>query len=919
MKPLKLTMSAFGPYVEKVTLDFTKLGDNGLYLITGDTGAGKTTIFDAITFALYGEASGANRESKMMRCEYADASTPTEIELTFLYGTKTYTVTRNPTYLRAKLKGDGLTTKNAEAKLILPDGSLVTKIDEVNAKIKEIIGIDRNQFSQIAMISQGDFLKLLLAKTDERKVIFREIFKTEYYQFLQDKLKSELSMVNTLCHEVKISIMQYISGIICDENEVLALQINEVKNNCLPLTELISSIQISLEKDDATKKDLQTKVSALEKNLEKLNADLIKVIQHKNAENELNKSLTLQKENLPLLETFKKTLEEKQGNLVTIENLNAEIAICEGNLSIYDELENKRSQYNDINKQITTDSETLNKAKSKVATTSENIATLKKEYALLENTGEKLHKFTVEKQNLTEKQKAINSFSDEYSKVLIAQKNLSDTQDEYQKVSQKANTLSAEYQIGYKAFLDEQAGILAESLTHAIPCPVCGSEIHPNPAKKSANAPSETELKTLKTKSEDANKKAESISQNIAEALGSINSTKEMLDKQFHELFCEDLTEKYKVILDKNLIEIKAQIKTLSENILNEEKLSERKTNLSKLIPLEEESLVKTEKIVAVLTQNMVSNEATAKQLDIMVQEQTKNLKHKNKSDALLHINKLKTTTKNLRDELETAQTNFSKKEVEMKKLEGIIHEQKSKISDKFSLDETKLTSQKNELAQEKLILTDKLISLTGKITTNTKIISDVNTNTAELKKLEDKLAWLKSLSDTANGKLEGEAGISLETYIQTAYFDRIITRANIRFLVMSSGQYELKRRAAGVRGQQGLDLDIIDHHTSTVRSVKTLSGGESFKASLSLALGLADEIQSSAGGIQLDTMFVDEGFGTLDEESLKQAIKALSELTQGNRLVGIISHVTELKEKIDKQILITKSKHSGSKITIIA
>lgn len=234
MRPIKLTVSAFGPYAGKTVLDLDKLGENGLYLITGDTGAGKTTIFDAITYALYGEASGDNREPSMFRSKYAEATTPTEVELVFSYAGKTYTVKRNPEYERPKSRGEGFTTQKAEVQLKYPDGRVVTKQRDVDNAIRDIMGINRSQFLQIAMIAQGDFLKLLLAPTEERKKIFRQIFKTQLYQDLQDRLKKESSQLNDKCDAARNSIKQYIDGITCDENDVLSIEVEKAKNGLLP-------------------------------------------------------------------------------------------------------------------------------------------------------------------------------------------------------------------------------------------------------------------------------------------------------------------------------------------------------------------------------------------------------------------------------------------------------------------------------------------------------------------------------------------------------------------------------------------------------------------------------------------------------------------------------------------------------------
>ena len=269
MRPIKLTVSAFGPYAGKTVLDLDKLGENGLYLITGDTGAGKTTIFDAITYALYGEASGDNREPSMFRSKYAEATTPTEVELVFSYAGKTYTVKRNPEYERPKSRGEGFTTQKAEVQLKYPDGRVVTKQRDVDNAIRDIMGINRSQFLQIAMIAQGDFLKLLLAPTEERKKIFRQIFKTQLYQDLQDRLKKESGQLNDKCDAARNSIKQYIDGITCDENDVLSIEVEKAKNGLLPAKDVMDLIDRLLTQDNDKKTAIQKSISDADKALPK--------------------------------------------------------------------------------------------------------------------------------------------------------------------------------------------------------------------------------------------------------------------------------------------------------------------------------------------------------------------------------------------------------------------------------------------------------------------------------------------------------------------------------------------------------------------------------------------------------------------------------------------------------------------------
>ena len=332
MRPIKLVMSAFGPYAGRTEVDFEKLGTNGLYLITGDTGAGKTTIFDAIAYALYGEASGDLRDSSMLRSKYAELDTPTEVELTFAYDGKVYTVKRNPEYERKAKKGDGVTVQKAEAELHYPDGRVVTKIRDVNTAIVDIMGVDRNQFSQIAMIAQGDFRKLLVADTKERQEIFRKIFKTDYYRILQDKIKSEYSAVKNEYEVAQNSVKQYISGIQCDENDVLNIEATKARNGEMIVEDVVDLITKILENDKKSESVTAEKISVIEKSLEEVTAVLAKAEEYSKAQSELEKSEKTYAELTVSFEEIKKTLESEKTKKPEQEKLSKQITVIEAEI-----------------------------------------------------------------------------------------------------------------------------------------------------------------------------------------------------------------------------------------------------------------------------------------------------------------------------------------------------------------------------------------------------------------------------------------------------------------------------------------------------------------------------------------------------------------------------------------------------------
>ena len=473
--------------------------------------------------------------------------------------------------------------------------------------------------------------------------------------------------------------------------------------------------------------------------------------------------------------------------------------------------------------------------------------------------------------------------------------------------------------MNYRAFLNEQAGILAEDLTEGVPCPVCGSTNHPKLALKSATAPTETTVNESKSAYDKARKYAEELSRTAGEIKGQVDSQTEELQKLISDLLnnCESGAAQSTA---KNIIaEIAVNLKVINEKISVEEKNAKRKAELDEMIPKAEERIRKAEAVTAECKQNISALTASCTEIEKQCKSLSATLKFEGKADAVAKKKALENTLSAMQKALEDAEKSYAESEKEIVGLDAKIKQLKKQISKSEAIDVEAAEQKKSALTEEKISLTAVQRKVGIRIDANTKCLDNINRKSDELSEIEKRKISINALNNTANGNISGKEKIMLETYIQMTYFDRIIARANTRFMKMSGGQYELKRSetADNNRSQSGLDLSVVDHYNGTERSVKTLSGGESFKASLSLALGLSDEIQSSAGGIKLDTMFVDEGFGSLDPESLSQAFRALADLSDGNRLVGIISHVADLKEKIDKQVIITKEKAGGSKIEI--
>ena len=1200
MRPVRLELSAFGPYAGRTVVDFDKLGTNGIYLITGDTGAGKTTIFDGITYALYGEASGETRDSGMFRSKYASPETPTEVSLTFLYRGKKYTVQRNPEYDRPKSRGQGFTTQTAGVELTLPDGRVLTKNREVREKIQEILGIDCSQFTQIAMIAQGDFLKLLLADTKDRQAIFRQIFETKYFQLFQEKLKRETGDLDRKCSDKKNSILQYLSGIKCDGNNPVLPEVIRAKDGKLPIDEVIILLNRLLREDkedqDALKARIEkndTRLGVIRGEIEQANQlevwnnslkqqqeeytkkenetiDLKKAREHaKEGQPEINRLIKVintresqfpnykrreelrkeqekgagalaieegrKKSAQEAVTTARESLQDMRNERSTLENAGESKAQLEGKKSraekrfeelknLHTQLKNYETCFNDRlekKQNLTSLKEALRKAaeneseaealQGQIAELSAELAeyskleerrkdlqiiseTLEKTTALkdqetrtrginenfvkkceeelkeLADADVNLEKSAAKLKEQTDKKQSI----DDLQKVLAEYKKLCgeyDTAKEWYITSkEKAEFSKKIYDQMHHAFLDEQAGILADTLRPGEPCPVCGSTEHPMPAVKSVEAPTEAALERAEKKAKEDREVSEAASRNAGELLVKKNAKQDEAEKQMKELLGECPFEDADMRAAALKEETSEAINTVNAQIEEQKKCRKRKGELENNLPGLKSKFDVSSKSVQALETKVASLAVEKQGLEKQVEELKKKLRYESQKAAekakdeissrrdaikeeirqvkekydsakeeterlngqLDHMRKqllqsvseedlevlpqiLAETEEKMEAERQTvslteeeilkederlkrkreldeqipkAEDDLTKKEEKLTEQSGIV-EKLSKIQNtrqteidtiskdlafsgeqeareqqekdmlfKESLEkaisdaeesyknaETDLTGRKarieqlkNQIAEKSVPEKEKLLAeqqeldrknredrekerqIFSRWENNKDQLENIKQGAADLSELEKRFQWVKALSDTANGRLTGKEKIMLETYVQTTYFDRIIARANRRLLAMSGNQYELKRRktAESNQSQSGLELDVLDHYNGSERSVKTLSGGESFKASLSLALGLSDEIQSSAGGIKLDTMFVDEGFGSLDEESLRQAIRTLQNLSENNRLVGIISHVAELKEKIDKQIVVTKEKTGGSRVEII-
>lgn len=1096
MRPLKLTMWAFGPYAEKAEVPLEKLGNQGLYLITGDTGAGKTTIFDAITYALYGEPSGETRDPSMFRSKYARPETPTAVELVFESGGKTYTVRRSPEYERPARRGGGTTVQKAEAELRLPDGSLVTRTREVTAAVTGILGLSRSQFSQVAMIAQGDFLKLLLADTRTRQEIFRELFKTRCYMLLQERLKSECGKLRDECQAARQSVQQYIQGVVCREGDPLAERLELARAQSLPFQETVALIEQLLSQDRAESAQTQEALAGTNRDLTQVHTLLGRARELQHARQELTQAQTRRETCQTAAVAAQTELEARQAELPRRQALEQQIAALEAQLPRYGELERQCADLNTLDQALAGQQSALEASLRRQEEQTQALDRLREQAQALAGADADLERLLYQKSHLEARSTALDALVRDSGELLDARARLEQSQvrlealrrsrseqsqtlaglqerlhagqaalqsaegldarrekllhrqslaqerrqgltelltladdctdlagqldtaqADYRRASEQSSQAQARYAAGNRAFLDAQAGILAQTLRDGQPCPVCGSVHHPAPAPLSGDAPTEAQLNALHKSQEDAmalaNEKSlragalqSALREREAQLLGRMEQYVEAPDParvRDQLAACRDAVQSELEELHQALLDLEAQLAhrqqlaaeldalqsqaaaltdrqaqldtqlhqaetacgTLLGQVSQQEKnlqsqlqtqlelpdgadarqalqdaragvLDEkarldraladaqarkaRKEALESALPRQEQELTALGQEIARAREALAGAQSRHETLRAQCDTLRRTLPQEDLSHAQGCIDALRQELSGLNEAARAAEAACAARKEELAAADAAIAQLTRLLSAPDAPDETALEPRRQELSQQQDALTAALQQLHTRLAANEAALENIRARSAALTELEQRYTWMRALSNTANGTLPGKEKIALETYVQMTFFDRILRRANLRFMVMSNGQYELKRRAAAEnnRSQSGLELDVVDHYNGSERSVRSLSGGESFKASLSLALGLSDEIQSMAGGIRLDTMFVDEGFGSLDEESLQQAIRALTGLTEGSRLVGIISHVGELKEKIDRQVVVTKDPIGGSRVEIV-
>ncbi len=927
MLPLKLKMSAFCSYLNETTIDFTKFGKKGLYLITGDTGAGKTTIFDAISYALYGEASGDLRDPKLFRSKNAAPELPTYVELTFMSKGTKYMVRRNPEYERPK-RGGGTTKQSAEIELTIYDGdnAHTEKLKKNDNRITEIIGIDTKKFKQLSMIAQGAFMRVLNADTAEKTEILRAIFSTERFSILQEELKA-LAEKYRRDHEVLTNgMISRILQINCSENSAFAEETEQIKDkNTEVITNQEQTVQLlnkiigeDQEKLHKTEKDITVtaeKMSALHTAIGKAEEREKRREQYLVTKEKLKKA----RQQLPLAQEQYDAVTDHEKRAGELEG---QQKVLQEKLPEYARLERLRKELQQTETAITV---TGKKAVTKSAKLAELVKTsemLKKEREKLTDAAalcEKVKAASAEYETRIKTYrtifKVINAYKGYVSEHQKALEQYKIDRDEMKNKQQKAAMLNT-------AFLDEQAGIIAESLMEGKPCPVCGSVEHPKIAHKREDAPSKQQVELARKQAEEWNEKASASAASCSRAEGLCNNTLQELEKKSEELYGEvktpqDLEKSIEAAgkeLRKKIDDQQQLIEQYNQQIERMEEINQKLPEIEKEIETTREEAEKLKTDGAVFMQKQTSLKES-----IILIENTLPFQSRDELDKA--VKNLSKEALLLRQQFKAAEKNLNECISQIKAEETAL-KSFGQVTEESEKEEIRaLKERADSLKKENDTRNQEFSAIRLRMDANRQILQYIEENMARYDKLQELYLQANELSNTANGKLTGgKDKITLEVFAQARYFDSILSLANLRLLKMSNGKYEFCRseQALEKRSKSGLDIDVIDHDSATKRSVKSLSGGESFMASLSLALGFSDVIQSTVSGVHLETMFIDEGFGTLDEKALENAYRVFSELSnEGRCLVGIISHVEDLKSRISNRIVVTKDAAGNSHIRI--
>ena len=921
MRPLKLTISAFGPYAGEETIALDRLGERGLYLVTGDTGAGKTTIFDAITYALYGTASGNERSDQMLRSQYADAATETYVQLIFRLRGKEYTVRRNPPYERLKRRGSGTTTQAAQATLTKPDGSVIDGYSDVTKAVIDLLGLERDQFAQIGMIAQGDFRKILTADTETRRGIFRQVFHTERFDQLQTRLKIMANQLGGAAAEAERAILQDAQQLQSPEEMAEAFLALQKENAFLRLEELMALCEAGMESDRAQLEEIRAQSAAKEASKQQLAQRIGRAKTIEQTRRELEQTLDAIVRTQPRLEAAQREALEAAAQRPVIEELTQRAGALEALMPQYTRAQQLLMQAEDAKTAAQKERRRQEELDSKIKELTEKLAVAR---VKVEGIGQ----YKTQAAQADAQAKLLDVTVRQLEQLEIAAQAMQQADAQAQRAKEQAQRTVAKkeqaqaaYAAAETAFFSAQAGILADTLKAGMPCPVCGSTAHPAPAKRSHGAPTQAELDALRTAREKAEKTAISALNEAASAQAAADTAREHVSEMAQELLGGFQADSVRQAAQQKRLESAEKSASMRDAAKKLAEHAQRLERTRELIPQKEAELTHMQQALSGAAAQEAALTAQAEEMIRQEKALRASLTYENEAQAKKQVGMLKEECQRMERRIETSQKNAAQLRESLSSLEAKRDALSGRLDGEAQEAPLSELQQAMETIDQQLdVLAKRDRALHTRLSLNERTLARMRSGLSDAAKKREKSRMVCALSDTANGQLSGRVKLSLETYVQGMYFDQVIIRANVRLSAMTQGQYTLLRKQeSGKAAKTGLNLEVVDHINASSRDVRTLSGGESFMASLALALGLSDEIQASAGGVTLDTLFVDEGFGSLDAQSLSQAISVLAGLSEGNKLVGIISHVEELSRRIDRRIVVKKGKDGVSHAQVIA
>lgn len=875
MKPIQLVLSAFGPYVERTVIDFSALGEEGLFLIAGDTGAGKTTIFDAISFALYGEASGGKekRKSKSFHSDYVSDQTETYVELTFRHRGETWWIRRNLEYQRpAKKKKDGMETTTrqaADAQMRNEDtGEEILRMDDVNRRVRELLGLTQDQFTQTVMIAQGDFLKILTASSDDRKKLFRDLFHTNLYVDLQSRLQEK----NRACADEQKALEQVIlsaEGKIDPEaefaeREILLSYCGQIQHTdalCALLARLIEQEKAAQEQARAQKKEAADQIGAL-----------IAAVTEGERDNRDFADWESKKARLAALTAGQGEIDARRAALAAARRAQ--------------QLETDEALMRRTRRDMDAQRAALSEAQAALEQAGKALPEAETRMKEAESRGGEIHALLAQAKQMEDCLPVLGEV-ERLKAALDTQKR------ELQRLTEASSRAQAAYTAAQNSYYLSQAGLLARELKAGQPCPVCGSTAHPCPAQITPETVTRQAL-------EQAAKRRETAEKAQSDAATRLAANRAALDER------EDRLRALKIEADETRQRLAARIDAAHQAAADRQRaidaarsayqaLDKRKTAAQSAVDAAQKQLAALEEDLRAQTEAFEQKRAA----------------HGFEDEASYRL------AKRTNADIERLDREIRNYDEQKRTLAAQTHELEEKLSGRQRTDLTALQNRRAAALDRQAKAENAEKAMVRKLTLHESAEREIRQANAAIQKKRGKWQIIQELYTCCAGIAAGNprAKLTFEAYVQQYYFRFVVAAANKRLTRLTDGMFTLRvmREAANRVSQSGLDLEVLDRSTGQARDVSTLSGGESFLASLALALGLSDAVQSQSGQIRMDAMFIDEGFGSLDENALRSSIDVLLELADGKRLIGIISHVQELEERIDKQIVVTKTPNGST------